>query len=55
MELVKVDINTPSHQAAIIELMNDYMLDGMGLGEPMKEGLGGTVFYYSNCIYLFSV
>ncbi|WP_282038823.1 GNAT family N-acetyltransferase [Saccharicrinis aurantiacus] len=43
MELVKIDINTPSHQAAIIELMNDYMLDEMGLGAPMKAGLAEKI------------
>ena len=39
MQFVAVDLNNETHSLALIELMNDYMLDEMGIGEPMPEEL----------------
>jgi ribosomal protein S18 acetylase RimI-like enzyme len=43
MQLVEVDLKNEKHCAAVLQLLNDYMLDEMGIGEPMPEGLGATV------------
>ncbi|WP_066627363.1 GNAT family N-acetyltransferase [Labilibacter marinus] len=38
--LVKIDIQDETHQQALLSLMNDYMLDDMGLHSPLPEELG---------------
>lgn len=42
-ELIKVNLNNPEHQKALISLMNDYMKDDMGRGKPMPEGMGSKL------------
>ncbi|MCK3686415.1 GNAT family N-acetyltransferase [Maribellus sp. YY47] len=40
MQLIQVDLHNKAHSKAVISLLNDYMLDEMGIGEMMPEGLG---------------
>lgn len=43
MQLVEVDLNNELHCNALKQLLNDYMLDEMGIGEPMPDGLGPKI------------
>lgn len=45
MQLVQVDLNNEKHCEAVVSLLNDYMLDEMGIGEAMPEGLGQKIIY----------
>ena len=38
-KIVKVDLECEDHCIAVIELLNEYMLDEMGIGERMSEEL----------------
>lgn len=42
-ELVKVDLNNGEHQEALLQLLNDYMKDEIGMGKPMPENLGPKI------------
>lgn len=42
-ELVKVDLSVKEHQCALLHLMNDYMLDDMGLNTSLSEELGHRI------------
>jgi ribosomal protein S18 acetylase RimI-like enzyme len=42
-QLVKVDLDNKIHCAHLLELLNDYMMDEMGIGEAMPEGLGPKI------------
>jgi len=39
MHLVKVNLENEEHCLALLSLLNDYMLDDMGIGEPMPADL----------------
>ncbi len=43
MQFVKVDLNNQKHCSALLQLLNDYMLDEMGIGEPMPGELGPRI------------
>lgn len=43
MQLVKVDLKNEKHCAAVLKLLNDYMLDEMGVGEAMPAELGPKI------------
>ena len=43
MQLVEVDLNNKAHCAAVIDLLDHYMQDEMGIGEAMPPGLGPTI------------
>jgi len=43
MQLVQVDLTNEAHSKAVISLLNDYMLDEMGIGEAMPEELGPRI------------
>lgn len=43
MKLVQVDLTNEAHSKAVISLLNDYMLDEMGIGEAMPEELGPRI------------
>ena len=43
MHLVQVDLKNEEHCAAVVDLLNDYMLDDMGIGEEMPHGLGEKI------------
>lgn len=43
MKLVQVDLHNKAHSSAVIKLINDYMLDEMGIGEMMPETLGPKI------------
>lgn len=43
MKLIKVDLHNKSHCDAVIDLLNHYMLDEMGIGEAMPQGLDSTI------------
>ncbi len=40
MQLVKVNLNYENHCSALLRLLDDYMLDEMGIGEAMPKELG---------------
>ena len=42
-EMVLVDLNNSTHKNAFLSLMNDYMLDNMGLNEPLPVELGERI------------
>ena len=42
-EFVKVDLNRKKHQKVFLKLLNDYMLDDMGIGKPMPAELGPQI------------
>ena len=39
----KVDVDNIDHQQAVLSLMNDYMLDDMGLNSPLSKELGAQI------------
>lgn len=41
--IVPVDLKNPKHSEALINLLNDYMLDDMGICAPMPEGLAPKI------------
>ena len=41
--IIQVDLNNEEHCSAFLRLLNDYMLDEMGIGEPMPENLGPQI------------
>lgn len=43
MKLVQVDLTNEEHCNAVVSLLNDYMLDEMGIGEAMPHGLDTTI------------
>ncbi len=43
MKFVKVDLKNEKHRLALIELLNDYMLDEMGIGEQMPAELAPSI------------
>lgn len=43
MQFIQVDLNNEKHCSAVLKLLNDYMLDDMGIGEPMPENLGPNI------------
>ncbi|MFV0592356.1 MAG: GNAT family N-acetyltransferase [Draconibacterium sp.] len=43
MKFVQVDLHNTVHSNAVISLINDYMLDEMGIGEMMPNGLGPKI------------
>ena len=43
MHLVEVDLNNDMHCQAVVSLLNDYMLDDMGIGEEMPFELGPKI------------
>ena len=43
MQLIKVDLNNEKHRSAVLRLLNDYMLDEMGIGEAMPGELGPKI------------
>ncbi len=43
MELIQVNLDNKKHADAVVDLLNHYMLDEMGIGEAMPEGLGATI------------
>lgn len=43
MELVRIDIHNEKHQQALLFLMNDYMLDEMGIGKALETTLGDRI------------
>jgi len=43
MELIQVNLADKTHCDAVVDLLNHYMLDEMGIGEAMPEGLGTTI------------
>ena len=40
---MQVDLENEAHRAAVVSLLNDYMLDEMGIGEEMPYGLGAKI------------
>ncbi len=40
---VQVDLNNEEHCSALLQLLNDYMLDEMGVGAPIPEDLGPKI------------
>jgi ribosomal protein S18 acetylase RimI-like enzyme len=42
-KIVKVDLENKIHSAALLHLLNDYMLDDMGIGKQMPENLGPKI------------
>lgn len=42
-EFVQVDLNNEVHCEHLLRLVNDYMADGIGLGEPMPDHLGPKI------------
>jgi len=42
-KIVLVDLNNKTHCSALLQLLNDYMLDEMGIGEAMPENLGPKI------------
>ena len=42
-EIIEVDLNNNIHCSALLRLLNEYMLDDMGIGEPMPEDLGPKI------------
>ncbi len=43
MEFIKIDIQSKEHQEAILSLMNDYMLDKMGVEKQLDPVLGKEI------------
>ena len=43
MQLIKVDLNNEKHCSTVLQLLSDYMLDEMGIGEAMPSGLGPKI------------
>ncbi len=43
MKLIQVDLNNSAHSSAVVNLLNDYMLDEMGIGEKMPEELAPKI------------
>lgn len=43
MKLIQVDLHNELHHKAVISLLNDYMLDEMGIGEAMPVQLGPRI------------
>jgi len=43
MKLVKVDLEKEEHCSALLGLLNDYMLDEMGIGKSMPAELGPEI------------
>lgn len=43
MQLVKVNLENKKHCSALLSLLNDYMLDEMGIGKPMPAELGPKI------------
>lgn len=43
MKLIQVDLNNSEHSLAVVSLLNDYMLDEMGIGEKMPEELAPKI------------
>ncbi len=43
MRFIEVDLQNKAHSSAVIKLINDYMLDEMGIGEMMPETLGPKI------------
>ncbi len=43
MQLVQVDLKNDKHCEALVSLLNEYMLDEMGIGEAMPSGLGEKI------------
>ena len=41
--IIQVDLNEEKHCSALLQLLNDYMMDEMGIGEEMPEGLGPKI------------
>lgn len=42
-ELEIIDLNNDLHECALLALMNDYMLDDMGLGAELPQSLGKRI------------
>lgn len=42
-EIIIVDLNREGHRRALISLLNEYMKDEMGMGEPMPGDLGPKI------------
>ncbi|NCB06793.1 MAG: GNAT family N-acetyltransferase [Bacteroidia bacterium] len=42
-KVVKVDLNDDSHCSHLLKLLNDYMEDEMGIGQPMPGNLGSKI------------
>lgn len=42
-EIIRVDLNNKIHCSALLQLLNEYMLDDMGIGESMPEELGPKI------------
>jgi len=42
-EFVKVDLNQEEHQKSLLNLLDDYMQDEMGMSESMPEHLGPKI------------
>lgn len=40
---VQVDLNDEKHCSALLHLLNEYMLDDMGIGAPMPNDLGPKI------------
>ena len=43
MKIIQVDLNNSAHCEAVLQLLNDYMMDEMGTGNPMSEELGNEI------------
>ena len=43
MQLVEVNLNNKIHCSALLHLLNEYMLDEMGIGESMPGDLGPKI------------
>ncbi len=42
-QIVQVDLKNEKHRTALIHLLNDYMLDEMGIGKQMPDDLGPKI------------
>ena len=42
-QIVQVDLSNEKHSDALLYLLNDYMLDEMGIGREMPEELGPKI------------
>jgi len=43
MKIIQVDLNDKAHCEAVLQLLNDYMMDEMGTGNPMPDNLGPQI------------